>query len=222
MQTFTAIFHPTDYRMDGIYGLRYKVYCQERGFENPADFPDGIETDEYDEHAVHFATIRNNRIIGTARIILNTGNGFPLEKHARIDGDILNDINRNNIGEISRFAFSKEYRKRFPHNPLPDYQSFAASRESIRTTEAREFESETMIKLYRSIFKECRRKNLTHLVAIMADSLGRLLNRNGITFIPIGPPVNYHGKRTPCICNIESTMLNLKTTHPAIYSQFLS
>ena len=222
MQTFTDIFHHTDYRMDSIYGLRYKVYCEERGFENPADFPDGIETDEYDEHAVHFATIRNNRIIGTARIILNTGNGFPLEKHATINGDILNCIHRENIGEISRFAFSKDYRKSFPHKPVTDYQGFAASREALRTTEALEFESETMIRLYRSIFKECRRKNLTHLIAIMADSLCRLLNKNGIAFIPIGPPVNYHGRRTPCICNIEKTMHNLKTTHPAIYSQFLS
>lgn len=222
MQTFTTIFHPTDNRMRDIYGLRYKVYCEERRFENPSDFPDGIETDGYDENAVHFATFRNNKIIGTARIILNTGGGFPLEKHAWIDADIFNQINRDNIGEISRLAFSKDYRKHLPHRLTPDYHNLSAPLEKMHSAETRYFESMTMIRLYRSIFIECRRKNLTHLIAIMADGLCRLLNKNGIIFTPIGPPVHYHGVRKPCICNIERTMHLLKKNYPAIYSQIVS
>lgn len=222
MQTFTDILHPTDYRMRSIYGLRYRVYCEERGFENPEDYPDCIETDEYDEHAVHFATIRNQRIIGTARIVFNTKNGFPLEKHSQIDPEVFIRINRDCIGEISRFAFSKSYRSRFPHWLSPEYQSFTFNREVLRSTELWQFENQTMIRLYRSIFKECRRRNLTHLIAIMADSLSRLLNRSGIAFIPIGPTVHYHGMRTPCICNIERTLHYLKKNHPAVYSHLIS
>ena len=37
-----------------IYRLRYKVYCQEWGFDNNINHSREIITDVYDEHAVHF------------------------------------------------------------------------------------------------------------------------------------------------------------------------
>ena len=35
------------------FRLRYQVYCIENPFEDPADNPNGEETDHYDNHSVH-------------------------------------------------------------------------------------------------------------------------------------------------------------------------
>ena len=33
--------------------IRYQVYCVENPFENTDEYPDGLECDEFDSHAVH-------------------------------------------------------------------------------------------------------------------------------------------------------------------------
>ena len=58
-----------DPRFKNVLALRYKVYCEERGFEKPEDHPDGLERDEYDEYSVHFAAIEKGtqEVVGTIR-----------------------------------------------------------------------------------------------------------------------------------------------------------
>ena len=36
------------------YSIRYKVYCEEMGFENKDNFHQKQEVDNYDQHSVHF------------------------------------------------------------------------------------------------------------------------------------------------------------------------
>ena len=43
------------------YQLRYQVYCQKLAYEDPTQFPDGEERDQYDEHAVHFLAYDGRR-----------------------------------------------------------------------------------------------------------------------------------------------------------------
>jgi N-acyl amino acid synthase of PEP-CTERM/exosortase system len=41
-----------DDKLRTVYRLRYKVYCEEWGFERPEDYPDGLETDIFDKRSV--------------------------------------------------------------------------------------------------------------------------------------------------------------------------
>lgn len=216
MRNYTESFAHTDQRIADVYSLRYKVYCEERGFERPEDHPGAAERDEYDEVATHFAAIRQQRVIGTARIIFHTGKGFPLEKHARVEGSLLQEIGRDAIGEVSRLAFSKEYRQ-FYQGIEAREGSEAAEQPPPRGAGRNHPECDLILRLYRCIYQECREKNITHLIAIMADGLYRLLAMNGIEFAPIGPPVEYHGRRTPYICCIEKSLQQLKDNRPATY-----
>ncbi|CAG1066619.1 partial acyl homoserine lactone synthase, partial [uncultured bacterium] len=72
-----------------IYKLRYKVYCEEKGFEKAEDHPGGIETDEFDVSSRHFmVTDRSRRAIATARLILPTELGLPILANCEIDKDL--------------------------------------------------------------------------------------------------------------------------------------
>ena len=96
-----------------VYRLRYKVYCEEWGFEKPEDHPGGLEMDQFDAHSVHIGAVlkETGLLIGTIRIIMNSNMGFPIENHCRIEKD-LSWLDKARIGEISRLAVSKDYRKR--------------------------------------------------------------------------------------------------------------
>lgn len=214
----------TDARINDVYKLRYKVYCDEWGFEKPEDHPGGVEIDEFDEFSSHFAVIRtdNNELIGTTRVIFSSEKGFPLESHSVIDSGAFEGINRNNIGEVSRLAVSKDYRKRFVDKVMFEFKEYDEEYEKQVSAERRKLDQEIVLNLYSCIYRECLDKDLTHLIAVMADGLYLILKRIGIIFNSIGPSVDYHGPRTPYICCIGDSIQNIKKKRPEIYERFMS
>ena len=102
-----------DDRLVDLYKLRYQIYCNECGFEKPEDHPGEMEQDEFDDVSTHFCGFISDtkEIIGTARIILPSAKGFPIKKHFTLDQDALAAIDESKVGEISRLAISKSFRR---------------------------------------------------------------------------------------------------------------
>lgn len=204
-----------------VFKLRYRAYCEEWGFEKPEDHPEGIEYDEYDKHSVHFAATRNSDhlIIGTIRLILNSEKGFPIEKHCKIDED-LSHLNRNKLAEISRLAISKEYLRRAEDSVIfrdkGEYQP-----ELTQIPIERRKRQEIVCGLYKCIYKESKKRGLTHWYAVMGKGLYLLLKRFSIPFVPIGPEVDYHGLRTSYVSCIEDIERAVLTQNPELYSYFI-
>ena len=110
--SFKVVCVSDEIELKKVYKLRYKVYCEEWGFENPEKYPDRQETDEFDKNAVHFAAIDDSgRIVGTVRLILFSPDGFPLEKHCDLNGS-GEGVRGEDTAEISRLVISRNYRKR--------------------------------------------------------------------------------------------------------------
>ncbi|WP_306536948.1 PEP-CTERM/exosortase system-associated acyltransferase [Geobacter sp.] len=209
--------------MDEIYWLRYKVYCDEWGFEKPEDHPDGIEIDDYDHHSVHFAAFREDdgSLIGTVRLIRSSELGFPLFSHCTVDTD-LSFLGGNAVGEISRLAISKELRRRRPDRALYDgeMQELEVEDTPLAVRERRKNENAIVLGLYRCLYKESIETGVTHLYAVMARGLFLLLKKISINFRQIGPEVNYHGSRTPYILDLAQMMVDLKERNSQLYQYF--
>ncbi len=231
-----------------IYRLRYKVYCIEWGFEKPEKYPDGLETDEYDKYAVHFA-VRDElqKIAGSVRLILNPPESFPLEKYCQIDID-RDDIPRENIAEISRLVIKRDYRKRsedkYIYGPDEERRTIGTfetyNRGYSRRTEDRfrykpavSFRSkngaqndrrnrhELVTCLFTAVYRESKRRGLTHWYAIMTKGLVILLKKFGIRFQAMGDPVDFHGIRTPYMGEIRKIEEEVSKEHPEIYEEFI-
>jgi N-acyl-L-homoserine lactone synthetase len=234
-----------------IYRLRYKVYCEEWGFEKPEDHHGGLETDIYDKHSVHFAAEDNNgKIIGTIRLILNSPDGFPLEKHCPVNID-KNGLPRDTLSEISRLVISKDYRKRTEDNYIygtdeerrsigsfnytgktyyrraEDRYRYGLQRNSSiktkmspQTFQDRRRRHEVVLNLYRSIYHESKNRQVTHWYAIMTKGLYILLRRLGIYFLAIGDPVDYHGIRTPYLGDTKKIEHEVMIKNPELYNEF--
>lgn len=185
-----------------VYRLRYKVYCEEKGFERPEDHPGGVEFDDFDKSSRHFiATNGARQAIATARLILGSEKGFPAKKNCRIEKD-LSSLDHSRLGEISRLAVSKECLRRregarllLGLNGMEDMKPPVLNDKMSRRT--------IVFGLYKLIYIESKMMGLTHWLAVMADGLHQLLKKNGFVFTPIGPPVDYHGLRTPYLGSIE-------------------
>lgn len=221
MFEFKKISHD-DPLLNEVYRLRYKVYCEEWGFERQEDHPGGIEQDEFDAHSVHFVAIRKDdrKLIGTIRIILHSKMGFPIEEHCHINEDIMKS-DKARWGEISRLAVSKEFRKRAGDDSIYKDEDPILHDMNSPFQEKRKNENKVVIGLYQCIYRESLNSGLTHLYAVMAKGLFLLLNRIGISFIQVGPGIEYHGIRTPYIGCIQEMLEGFSRTNYKLYRCFI-
>ena len=204
--------------LEEVFRLRYKVYCDEWGFEKPEDHPGGLEFDRFDSNSMHFISLNDAwQIIGTIRIILHSEKGFPMENHCTIDAD-LSHLNRNKIGEISRLAVSKEFRRRFDDRFI--YDGTPEHIQQQITNHDRRIRHEIVIGLYKYMYIESKKIGLTHWYAVMAKGLYILLKRMGIIFKPIGPEIFYHGIRTPYLGAIADIEDEVSRRNPELFSEF--
>jgi len=186
--------------------LRYDVYCRDRGYENPAEFPDGLEKDEFDNNSVH-ALVRHkdsNQAAGVVRLVLadqlNPEKPLPIELHCgdTFDRTVLNqfDFSRAHIAEVSRFAVSSRF------------MAGAGVKQPAENDSSRYF-PHISLGLIAMLFVASAHHQITHWYAVMEPSLSRLLSRSGIEFTPIGPIVDYHGQRQPMIAKVDDLLCNV-------------
>lgn len=213
--------------LNAIYQLRYQVYVNEWGFENPEDHPSGLEQDEYDQHSIHFyaSAIHSNEVIGAARIILGSEQLLPIERHFDIPQFPLG-VRREQVAEISRLAVSKEFRCRAIDHAIfgKDQAAGSSARHSVETRRhlRRKCEQELIRGLYLTLYKDSKLRGVTHWFAVMAKGLHVILKRWGIDFVQIGPSQNYHGIRAPYMVCIEHIERSLQKNAPSLFFEVQS
>lgn len=201
-----------DSRIEEIFRLRFQVYCMECGYEDPCDYLNQLESDEYDRVATHFCACEahSRKIIGTARIILPSELGLPVFNHFDIDPALGLSMPQNpqdRVGEISRLAISKDYRRRIVDQAIyRDDKVINLMDEQQKRNWRIRYEQTLVSGMYHSIYRESIDLGLTHLFAIMSDGLHLLLTRWGLIMRPIGPAQDYHGLRRPYVASIEENM----------------
>ena len=181
----TAVFHaraidddPT--LLEQSYRLRYQVYCLERGFLDPAAYPDGRELDEFDEHSVHLAVIdAEGAMIGTARLIKPNPHGFPMFRHCAFFPEVMPPGAPHVLPvEVSRLAISRHY-----------------MRQHRRT--------EPLCDLVKAMVVNARLAGANHLIAAGEASLARRLVHFGFPYRIGGPVADYYGPVAACLMNLD-------------------
>jgi N-acyl amino acid synthase of PEP-CTERM/exosortase system len=198
---FTVVRADTPALLYEAFRLRYQVYCLENnGFENPDEHPDGLERDNDDDRSVHALLMhrRTGTYAGTVRVILPTKNGLmrPLPMHGLLeaqDNKLLTQLPpAAALAEISRFAVSKEFRRRRGEERYVDAE--AAGGISGMSDERRALPYITF-GLISAVLEICQEQRVPWIAAVMEPALIRIFQRFGVHFDRIGAPVEHHGMR---------------------------
>jgi N-acyl amino acid synthase of PEP-CTERM/exosortase system len=206
-----------------VYRLRYQVYCIETGFEDPKQYPDEMEFDEFDSHSAHYLIYHRKLEIymATTRLILpeakNPNKLFPIEIHSQITNfDALKHISRNHLAEASRFCVSKAFRRRKNEmNTITgintristrDDSGIDAKLENVFTQEERRVFPNITQALFACLIKMSYENDIKDWYAVMEPALIRVFSTFGMSFIEIGPLVDYHGKRRPCTIKVNDLL----------------
>jgi len=195
--------------------LRYQVYCIETGFENAEEFPDGLERDSYDEHSVCSLLIHkpSGMVAGTVRLILpSNGPNLPALSVSpdlrELDPALLP---RDKTAEISRFAISKEFRKRREDTLIPALYENAGAAGDQRVI------PHITLGLMQAILRMSIENGMRHLAIVVEPALDRLIRKLGICFTPIGPLIDFHGRRRAHYRDIAGLLDEVYDRRPEIW-----
>ena len=217
--TFRRVSEPA--ALEEVFRLRYQVYCNECRFIDPKDYPDGIETDGFDKHSVHFGGYdREGRLVGAVRLILPSCGKLPIEEHCpALEVDPVR-VPPRKCAEISRLTISKLYRRRSQDGLYYEPQAEDCSVEDkgqyfLRRVRPMAFG------LYREMYHESKRQGIRYWYALMERTLRTLLKIHGFVFNPIGPEVEFYGMVTPYLADIVEMEKNVHEKFPQFFDYFM-
>ena len=205
LQYFKVVFADSPELQTLAHRIRYQVYCEEFGFEDPLECLDQCERDEMDAIAdqallIHLPT---GEAIGCTRLIGSRGcppsGCFPFEQHCSEGLDPqqfdLKKIPKTVIGEFSRLAVLSKFRRRKNDErrpiSLPDSEVEADDREPRSSYPL------IPLGLFVCSLSMLVLSSLDYGVAMMEPRLARKLRWHGIRFTQIGPVIDFRGKRAP-------------------------
>lgn len=205
------------------FKLRYQVYSVETGFERQEDCKCDLddsgnvvrwEEDEFDVRSEHYLVRHRSSGIyaATTRLILPDPQDvmapFPIELHCELEERVNDPEVRQRLGEISRFAVSKQFKRRLGEagtltGVSPDHDQY------FQHDERRTF-PHISLGLFGAVMRMIYVNRITHCYAVMEPALHRLISRFGVIFNQIGPKADYHGMRIPCLGTVDEALPSIK------------
>jgi N-acyl amino acid synthase of PEP-CTERM/exosortase system len=196
---FTPRYAATRQQRRYSYTIRYQVYAEELGWEPVNE--QHLERDECDEYAHHclLEHKRTGDIAGCVRLVIPPAGRsqarLPFQLHnIHLENNWqLKDFNQGRIGEISRLAVPKCFRRRANENGQPFI--LGSHNPSIFTEEERRNFPNISIGLYLSAIAMVDISQLDLVLVVMEPRLQRHLKRFGLHFRQISAVFKLRGER---------------------------
>lgn len=219
-QHFEVVLADSDKLRDWSYRLRYQVYCIENEYEPISDNPDGRETDQFDSQSAHGLLIhrKSGTVVGTTRLIMPKVNGKDLLQpiyqmcSSSILAEYASRIPADKTAELSRFAITKEFRRR-----VEDQGTLSGGLTRMNGENPRRVIPHISLGLMQAVVAMAKSRGITHIYAVMEPALLRMLRGLGIYFEKLGPVVEYHGRRQPCFCDLDQLLATTWEERPDVW-----
>lgn len=223
LQYFTIDLATTPAQKEIVYKIRYRVYCEEFGYEAADRFPDKMEHDSYDNDALHCLITHKSSgtPAGCVRLILATENGYsdilPFEMACSesLDDEVIRRLNldRKTVCEISRLAVDGAFRRRAGETEtrFGEVDTMDFSRHEKRTFGL------IAVSGFLATLALTEMTGRTNVFAMMEPFLPRLFGRAGVIYQKVGRDIEYHGLRAAYYGETQQTLENMRADLKELY-----
>lgn len=219
--TFNLQVASTDAERARVYGLRYRVFCQEMGCT--LDEANGLEADHYDDHSLNclLENTHTGLLVGCIRLVqpLERGGGLPFESYAirHVDRKLLDwrQLDPRSCCEISRLALEPGYRRRLRDGTL-------AERSASPAPAASKIFSLPFValSLYQAAVALVLDRGYEMAFMVGEPRLQRHLASYGINMRQISPVFDHFGERAVFVVDRASLLNTLATWDNERYEYF--
>lgn len=184
--------------------IRYRVFCEETGFEDGQAFPANEEFDQWDRHAVPFIvrTRQTQEWVATLRLILPKAS-LPSQQLCMLDRGAIAKIKPHEVGEISRLCVLPTFRCRR-----------RAPGRRRNTVVNHQHESEITLGLLRAAAAYSQKMQIRYWYVLTTGGLARLMSRMHLPLHPIGDGIEHRGTRYPFLAHIEKCQARAGNVSP--------
>jgi N-acyl amino acid synthase of PEP-CTERM/exosortase system len=223
-KTFKLVEANTEALKQKAFHLRYKIFCEENGYEPPPSESAYIEHDLYDERAVHYLLMHqlSGETAGTVRVILpndeKPGESFPVQKLSehpflKLDSRALT------VCEISRFCMAKRFRQRPEDGTLlSSYSDPDIGLGKIRGMQlTRRVIPYAPAALLQGAFEAALQARIMDCVWLVEPAHLPSLAKIGFTYRVLGPRVAYGDGLQPIIFNIKHVLDSMHMKNKACW-----
>lgn len=221
---FSVQFADSAEQKHKVYHIRYRVYCDEFGYEPADQFPDLEEYDQFDQGSLHCLIVHKSSGMpaGCVRLVPTVGDSatdpLPFEKHCSnsLDREFFDtlDISRETVCEISRLAVDGAFRRR-SGEALTRFGEVDAM--DCSQSEKRSF-SLIAVAGFLAATALTDLTGRTNVFAMMEPFLPRLMKRSGIVFERAGKDIDYHGIRAPYFIRTQDALENMLPELKELYA----
>jgi N-acyl amino acid synthase of PEP-CTERM/exosortase system len=186
--------------------LRYDVYCLRKGWVADA-FPDGLESDEFDEHAIHILLIEQQTglAVGSARVVF----ADPSAPHARLPSFAIGPDLREAAGRSLPLASTVEISRltvlRTADAPADSGTQNSAGRVSL------------VLGLLKGVSQAMAAAQATHACFLTSRSVTRLMEGFGFRFCDFGLTLRHRGTRSFLWRDWAALMTNIHDGRPDVW-----
>lgn len=195
------------------YQLRYQVFCLETGYEDPAQFPDGEEKDEWDDDATHFLVKERSsgQWVAAMRLVLPSAQILPIEKRVSIESSLRRD--QRHCAEISRLCMVGHYRRRLQGRVMPcvDQLSDNPLKGGVQSELVKQQRTAEILQvlLKAAVAVSCERA-IGYWYMLTTRALAKIASY----VLPMdmqlaGPPCSHRGERYPFLVDVGQVMRGL-------------
>lgn len=219
---FSVHFATTAEQRKDVFKIRYRVYCDEFGYEPADEFPEHLEHDKFDDNSLHcLITHRGTkRPAGCVRLVTTGASSdglLPLETYCAesLDHEFLAslNLNRESMCEVSRLAVDGAFRRRATESRtrFGDMDAIDCSHHERRTF------SLISVAAFLAATSLTELTGRTNVFDMMEPFLPKLLERSGINFRKVGADMDYHGHRAPYFATTEAALNSMVPELRALY-----
>ena len=217
---FDVSLSNTPAQREQLAAMRFRVYCTEFGYENAADFPSRLESDEFDDYSHHcmLKHKRTGRLAGGVRLVCaSEAHILPIQKYclgsvyAEYAEALLTE--QDSICEFSRLTVNSAFRRRRgeDHTRMGEFDALDCSHQERRTF------SLIGVATFISAVAMASLSNRPQIYGMMESNLPRLLRRSGLLVQQAGDYMDYHGQRAPFYLSTELALDNMRDDLLGLY-----
>lgn len=197
------------------YQLRYQVFCLETGYEDPAQYPDDEEKDEWDDNSVHFLVQERDtgQWVAAMRLVLPDEQFLPIEKRVAIESSLRRD--QGDCAEISRLCMVGHYRRRLQGRAMPCGGQLSerdrVSQEKIQSElNKQQRTAEILQALLNAAVAISVERGIGYWYMLTTRALAKILG----AVLPMnlqlaGPPCSHRGERHPFLVDVGQVVSGL-------------
>lgn len=221
--SFSLAITPQDKQR--VFRLRYDVYCDELGYEEPAESYRKLEYDDYDQNAIHCLIEHQRTGLAAActRLVMpNPDLTSPLDKlpMESYGGSSLTHpslhperLDKGTYYEISRLAVARAFRSRINGAEVP---GITHNPHEFSTSERATFPF-LVSGLFLAGYALGSMSGKKVAFAMMEPRLPRLLAMAGFNFTKVGETIEFHGQRSAYCITREQAEAGMQHTLAPLY-----